>query len=66
MNATVGPGVVAVVDLTDGKVVTGTWSRPDKARAARLLDDAGKPIALTPGRTWVELPDPSKRITVNP
>jgi hypothetical protein len=50
--------------FTAGKVITGTWSRPNKARAALLLDAARHPILLTPGRTWVELPDLSYTVTV--
>lgn len=50
---TVGSGVVWV--LTNGKVVEGTWSRADSKSAWVLLDAAGNPIKLTPGRTWVEL-----------
>lgn len=38
-----------------GTVVKGRWVRPDVANPARFVDAAGKPIALTPGRTWVEL-----------
>ena len=49
----VGSGPVAV--YSDGKVVTGTWERPDKSKAAELRDAAGQPIVLTPGQTWVEL-----------
>jgi hypothetical protein len=60
----VGTGKVQV--FTYGRVITGTWTRPDKATPMRLTDDAGKPIALTPGQTWVELPDVSYAITVTP
>ena len=50
---TVGNGDAWV--LMGGKLVRGTWSR-DKATSAFTLEDAkGQPIALTPGRTWVEL-----------
>ena len=49
--------------FTDGKVVKGTWNRPDKAKPAQLLDGAGAPIKLTPGQTWVELPDASYTVT---
>jgi hypothetical protein len=52
--------------LTAGKVVQGTWVRPDKARAARLLDSRGRPVTLTPGRTWVELPDVGYAVTTTP
>lgn len=50
---TVGEGAAWV--FTAGGVVQGRWSRPDPSKPATLLDSAGQPIALTPGRTWVEL-----------
>jgi hypothetical protein len=52
--------------FTGGKEITGTWSRPDKSRPAQLLDPAGQPIALTPGQTWVELPDQGYSVTKTP
>ena len=45
--------------FTGGKEITGTWSRPDKAKPAKLLTASGAVIRLTPGQTWVELPDVS-------
>jgi hypothetical protein len=50
---TVGSGEAWV--LSAGKVVKGTWSRPDATKPAALTGAGGQPIALTPGRTWVEL-----------
>jgi hypothetical protein len=52
--------------FTQGKEITGTWSRPDKAKPARLLDAKGAVIKLTPGQTWVELPDVSYAVTATP
>ena len=52
--------------FTAGKEITGTWSRPDKKEPARLLDAAGNAIALTPGQTWVELPDTTYSLTKTP
>lgn len=57
-----GSGPLTV--FTDGKVIQGTWVRPDKAKPARLRDAAGKEIRLTPGRTWVELPDVTYQVDV--
>ena len=51
---TVGEGELFV--FTDGKVVWGRWSRPAQDQPATLTDNAGNPILLTPGNTWVELP----------
>jgi hypothetical protein len=60
----VGSGPVAV--YSDGKVVTGTWERPDKSKAAELRDAVGQPIVLTPGQTWVELMPLGNELTTTP
>jgi Protein of unknown function (DUF3048) N-terminal domain/Protein of unknown function (DUF3048) C-terminal domain len=52
--------------FTGGKEIKGTWSRPDKAKPAQLLTTSGAVIRLTPGQTWVELPDVSYSVTVTP
>ncbi|HWS46807.1 MAG TPA: DUF3048 domain-containing protein [Acidimicrobiia bacterium] len=52
--------------FTAGQVVKGTWSRPDKSQPAQLLDAAGAPIRLTPGPTWVELPDVGYPVSITP
>jgi Protein of unknown function (DUF3048) C-terminal domain len=49
--------------FTDGNVIKGAWSRPDKTEPAQLLDVAHRLIRLTPGPTWVELPDVSCHTT---
>lgn len=49
----VGSGDALVV--SDGKVVRGKWSKPSTGAVTSYTDAAGKPIALKPGRTWVEL-----------
>jgi hypothetical protein len=53
---TVGEGDAWI--FTDGKVVKGKWRRPDPKQPAVYTDAAGTPVQLTPGRTWVELPQP--------
>lgn len=53
---TVGSGELFV--FTNGTVIHGRWDRPDIAKPATLVDDAGAPVLLTPGRTWIELPRP--------
>jgi hypothetical protein len=60
----VGTGPLTV--LTGGKAIKGTWSRPDKSKPAQLLDTTGATIPLTPGQTWVELPDQSYTNTLTP
>jgi hypothetical protein len=52
--------------FTGGKVVKGTWTRPDKEKPAKFTNASGHQIKLTPGQTWVELPDASYAVTVLP
>lgn len=54
---TIGSGRAMV--LTQGKLVEGTWSRGSAAEPYTLTDGTGAPIMLSPGRTWVALPDQS-------
>ncbi len=51
----VGSGQLFV--LTDGHVLQGTWTRPAADEKPVLIDSSGSPIALSPGRTWVLMPD---------
>lgn len=44
--------------LCDGKAVKGRWSKPSAEAPTTYTDSAGKPIGLTPGQTWIELPPP--------
>ena len=46
--------------LTDGHEIAGTWERASPTDKPTLLDTAGQPIALTPGRTWVLYPEPGQ------
>jgi hypothetical protein len=59
-------GTGRLLVFTRGREITGTWSRPDKTKPAQLLTPAGKVIPLTPGQTWVELPDNSYSVAVTP
>lgn len=58
----VGSGVAWV--FTQGKMIVGTWNRPDASSGWGLVDEAGVPIDLTPGRTWVELSREGKAASV--
>jgi hypothetical protein len=53
---TTGTGRVHV--FTDGKYISGQWSRANKQAPTTLTDDEGQPILLTPGETWVALARP--------
>lgn len=52
----VGSGEAIV--LTDGRAVPGTWSRPSVDSPLSFLDETGEPVALTAGRTWIEMVRP--------
>jgi hypothetical protein len=55
MALSTGEGDAVV--LTDGKAIVGRWVRPNALSGWELVDQAGNPIRLTPGRTWVALPE---------
>lgn len=55
MAISTGEGDAVV--LTDGKIVYGRWKRPTGDAGWGLVDETGAAIALTPGRTWVALPE---------
>ncbi len=61
---TVGSGEAWV--FTDGAIIPGTWNRPDPAKPATLTDGNGQPILLTPGHTWVALPQKGSAVPVPP
>lgn len=50
---TTGEGQALV--FSAGKVVVGTWKRPDAKSGWTLTDASGAPVKLTPGKTWVSL-----------
>jgi len=50
---TIGAGEVLV--FTGGVAIRGTWTRADRLLPTVLTDADGQVIALTPGRTWIEL-----------
>ncbi|MEX2256710.1 MAG: DUF3048 domain-containing protein [Acidimicrobiia bacterium] len=41
--------------FSNGQLIRGTWGKAYAPAATQFSDAAGNPIALTPGRTWVEL-----------
>jgi len=61
---TTGSGDVWV--FRDGKVIKGTWDRPNVNKPATYKDAQGKTIALKPGQTWVELASTTTPVTVTP
>jgi hypothetical protein len=49
----IGSGPVWI--FSGGAVVQGSWTRASLGAVTTYTDSAGHPIALAPGRTWVEL-----------
>lgn len=49
----VGSGTALV--MTGGGVINAHWTKASSTAATVFTDPNGKPIALAPGRTWVEL-----------
>jgi len=41
--------------FSDGKIVRGSWSKPDAVTPTQFTFGLGAPVPLTPGSTWVEL-----------
>lgn len=52
-------GSGSAIVLTGGVSIRANWSRPAKEQPMQLETADGKPLRLTPGSTWVELPDVS-------
>ncbi len=51
--------------FTDGREITGTWTRgPNKADIIQYHDAAGSTILLTPGQTWVEILNDGVALTI--
>lgn len=47
-----------------GKVVTGTWSKGEVDEVFQFTLEDGSPLKMAPGKTWVELPNSTARITI--
>ena len=60
MALTIGSGPAMV--FVESQWIPATWSRPDARAPAQLFDEAGLPVRLAPGRTWVELPRPGSAV----
>jgi hypothetical protein len=58
---TIGTGRAVV--YSDGHRIEGTWQRTNPTDPFTLLDAAGAPILLAPGRSWVELVDTNNNLT---
>ncbi len=60
----VGTGTAQV--LREGRLITGTWSRPSLTSATTLRATSGRIITLAPGQSWIELvPKDRGRVSVS-
>ncbi len=50
--------------LTNGRAIAATWKRASPSEPGEWVDADGVTIALAPGTTWVELPEPSYPISI--
>lgn len=50
--------------FADGKRVKGSWTKDTQDGPIRLVDQAGNPIKLAPGNSWVELMPTNGTITM--
>jgi hypothetical protein len=58
----VGSGEAAI--FIGGTQVKARWSKASPTAMTTYTDSAGKPIALSPGQTWVHLQQPGNAVTL--
>jgi hypothetical protein len=63
LSTLIGSGDAEI--FRNGQVIRGTWSKEDQDSRTRY-SAGGDDLALTPGRTWVELVPRSRTVTVQP
>lgn len=58
---TIGTGKAII--FQDGKAILGTWKKPKRTARTLYFDEKGKEVTLNPGKVWIEVIDPSAKIT---
>ena len=53
-------GTNLAIVFTGARMILGTWARANRLKPFEFNDTSGAPILLTPGRTFVELPNSGK------
>jgi hypothetical protein len=56
-------GVGQAFFFRDGTEMEGTWRKDSPTAALQLLDAQGRPVALNPGQTWIEVPADGTAVT---
>lgn len=59
-----GSGPVLV--FQNGTVTTGTWNKPNRGNQISFLNDAGEPLKLIPGQTWITLAATASNVNYGP
>ncbi len=62
--ASLGSGHAYV--FQDGTVTEGTWKKNSQNEQLTIVDDAGKPIKLNPGQTWLTAVADTSRVASKP
>lgn len=47
-----------------GKYVTGTWTKGKVTELFEFTLDDGTPLKMAPGRTWIELPNTTDKVSI--
>ena len=63
-SQTVGSGTAFV--FADGKVIEGTWERPDETTWFVIKDSEGNTVPIPPARPWISLVPASGGLTYEP
>jgi hypothetical protein len=50
--------------LTDGQLIEGTWNKQNFTNPFRYLNPDGTSVEMTPGQTWILLPEPGSGTVV--
>lgn len=61
---TTGSGAMFV--FQDGVMTKGTWHKPDRKAQYRFANEAGGPLQLNPGQTWITLVNNPGAVTAKP
>lgn len=59
--AQIGKGTAWV--FRDGRIIKGTWQKPDQGALTRFFDATGNEISLVPGRTFIQVVATGTKVT---
>lgn len=50
--------------ITKGKAIKIKWSKSDRSSPTRYVDEAGNPIKMNPGQTWIQITPANGKVTI--